>query len=130
MNWTPVVEGDELVHQLFAAHQRRDKGFGPALGGEAPAMAAARLTAMDYRVTRSCSDWHIEEMTMLQAMIDGMGSAALEQDPSAYALIQAWQAQRRVSAPRSCLHVGHVDLLMLRRRRPTPHKQKRNVSRT
>ncbi len=113
VRWEPGVEEDEAVHRLFAAHQQRDKGFGPALGGEAPAMAAARLAARGYGVTRSCSDWHIDEMTMLQAMIDGMGSAALEQGPSAHALVQAWQVQRRASAPRSCLHVGHVDLLML-----------------
>lgn len=111
VSWTPVVEGDELVHQLFAAHQRRDKGFGPALGGEAPAMAAARLNALGYGVARSCSDWHIEEMTMLQAMIDGMGTASLEQAPRAHALVQAWRTQRQVSMPGSGLHVGHVDLL-------------------
>lgn len=113
VSWDPAAEGDDLVHRLFAAHQRRDKGFGPALGGEAPAMAAARLAGLGYGVTQSRSDWHIEETTMLQAMIDGMGSAALEQGPSAHALVQAWRTQRRVSVARSRLHVGHVDLLAL-----------------
>ncbi|KWT82566.1 MULTISPECIES: class I SAM-dependent methyltransferase [unclassified Variovorax] len=113
VSWEPVVEEDDAVHQLFAAHQRRDKGFGPALGCEAPAMAAAQLAALGYGLTRSRSDWHIEEMTMLQAMIDGMGSAALEQGPSAHALVQAWCTQRRASVARSRLHVGHVDLLAL-----------------
>ena len=113
VSWEPVLEEDEAVHRLFAAHQRRDKGFGPALGGEAPAMAAARLAAMGYGVSRSRSDWHIEDMTLLQAMIDGMAAAALEQGPGARALVRAWQKQRRASVPRSCLHVGHMDLLAL-----------------
>ncbi|VTU39328.1 hypothetical protein H4CHR_04654 [Variovorax sp. PBS-H4] len=113
VRWEPVIEEDEAVHQLFAAHQRRDKGFGPALGGEAPALAAARMAAMGYGVTQACSDWRIEGLPMLEAMIDGVGSAALEQGPSAHALVQAWQMQRRASSPRSCLRVGHVDLLML-----------------
>ncbi|WP_219910056.1 class I SAM-dependent methyltransferase [Variovorax sp. WS11] len=114
VSWDPVVEEDEAVHRLFAAHQRRDKGFGPALGGEAPAMAAARLAAMGYGVSQSRSDWHIEDMAMLQAMIDGMGSAALEQEPNAHALIQAWRTRRSASLPYGRLQVGHVDLLALR----------------
>ena len=114
VNWDPPAEGDEIVHQLFAAHQRRDKGFGAALGGEAPAMAAARLAALGYRVTESRSDWHIDDMVMLQAMVDGMGSAALEQDSNAHALVQAWRMRRSTLMPHSRLHVGHVDLLALR----------------
>ena len=114
VNWEPPAEGDEIVHQLFAAHQRSDKGFSAALGGEAPAMAAARLAALGYGVTRSRSDWHIEETAMLQAMVDGMGSAALEQDSNAHARVQAWRTRRLTSMPHSRLHVGHVDLLALR----------------
>ena len=114
VNWDPPAEGDEIVHHLFAAHQRSDKGFGPALGAEAPAMAAARLAALGYGVTRSRSDWHIEETAMLQAMVDGMGSAALEQDSNAHARVQAWRTRRLTSMPHSRLHVGHVDLLALR----------------
>jgi SAM-dependent methyltransferase len=113
VRWAPVVEEDEAIHRLFAAHQRRDKGFGPALGGEAPVMAADRLAAAGYGVARSCSDWHIEEVAMLQAMIDGMGRAALEQRPSEGALVQAWRARRLALASHSRLHVGHVDLLAL-----------------
>ena len=113
VRWEPAVEEDEAVHRLFAAHQRRDKGFGPALGGEAPTMAAARLAAAGYRVARSCSDWHIEEMAMLQAMIDGMGRAAREQAPSEAALVESWRARRLASSPYGRLHVGHVDLLAL-----------------
>jgi hypothetical protein len=77
-------------------------------------MAAARLAALGYRVTESRSDWHIDDMVMLQAMVDGMGSAALEQDSNAHALVQAWRMRRSTLMPHSRLHVGHVDLLALR----------------
>lgn len=113
VSWEPAVEEDEAVHRLFAAHQRRDKGFGPALGGEAPSVAAARLDAAGYGVASSRSDWHIEDMAMLQAMVEGMATAALEQVPGARTFIEAWHAQRLLSLPRSGLHVGHVDLLAL-----------------
>ena len=114
VRWNPVVENDETVQRLFEAHQRRDKGFGPALGVEAAAVAAARLDAMAYRVTRSRSDWRIEEMPMLQTMIDGVATAALEQAPGEEARVRLWRSQRMALAPRSRLQVGHVDLLAIR----------------
>ena len=109
--WDPVLDEDEAVHALFAAHQRRDKGFGPALGIDAPAWAATRLEAAGYGVTQSRSDWCIEDLPMLQAMIEGMAAAALEQEPGAVARVLAWRAQRLALAPRSQLRVGHVELL-------------------
>ena len=113
VRWMPPIEEDEAVLRLFAAHQRRDKGFGPALGGEAPAIAAARLRAMGYRVMQSCSDWHIDGLAMLRAMAEGMAGAAREQDPGARRLVRAWREHRLALAPHSCLDLGHMDLLAL-----------------
>ena len=41
--WNPADPGDERVHGLFSQHQRRDKGFGPALGSQAAAVAVQQL---------------------------------------------------------------------------------------
>jgi SAM-dependent methyltransferase len=111
--WAPGLAGDAEVHALFAAHQRRDKGFGPALGGEAVALAVARLDAMGYSITQARSDWCVEEPVMLRAMIEGMADAALEQDPAAHELVGAWRARRLALVDRTCLRVGHVDLLAM-----------------
>jgi SAM-dependent methyltransferase len=111
--WEPGLAGDGEVHELFAAHQRRDKGFGPALGAEAAALAVARLDAMGYRVTQAPSDWCIEEPAMLRAMIEGMADAALEQDPAARELVGAWKARRLALIDRTCLRIGHLDILAL-----------------
>ncbi|MBT2302313.1 class I SAM-dependent methyltransferase [Variovorax paradoxus] len=111
--WEPGLAGDVEVHELFAAHQRRDKGFGPALGAEAAALAVARLDALGYRVTQAQSDWCIEEPAMLRAMIEGMADAALEQDPAAEERVGAWTARRLELVDRTCLRVGHVDLLAM-----------------
>jgi SAM-dependent methyltransferase len=111
--WEPELAGDEEIHALFAAHQRRDKGFGPALGGEAVALAVVRLDAMGYGVTQARSDWRIEEPVMLRAMIEGMTDAALEQDADARERVGAWKARRLALADRTCLRVGHVDLLAM-----------------
>ncbi|WP_077000696.1 class I SAM-dependent methyltransferase [Variovorax sp. KK3] len=110
LDWYPALEHDAEVHALFAAHQRRDKGFGPALGGESSSTAAALLEAMGYGVAQARSDWHIDSGPMLASMIQGIASAALEQMPGAAPVVDAWRAQRSAS-PQSRLCVGHLDLL-------------------
>jgi len=111
VNWEPAIAADAQVHELFAAHQRRDKGFGAALGGEAVALAVARMEAMGYDVMLAQSDWRIEEPAMLRAMVEGTAAAAVEQEPAAHALVRAWKSQRLALVERNCLCVGHRDIL-------------------
>jgi hypothetical protein len=115
--WQPGLRDDDGVDRLFAAHQRRDKGFGPALGGDAVQFAATRLSSLGYEVTQAASDWHIDgrdgahSVAMLRAMVEGRAAAAIEQDPSAAPWIRAWTAQRLDGVERTTLRVGHRDLL-------------------
>ncbi len=115
--WVPQVVGDEEIHRLFMSHQRRDKGFGPAMGVEAARLAAEHFATVGYDVIQTGSDWRIDERNgaeataMLTAMVDGMASAALEQAPMADNLVSRWKAQRMSLKGRSCLSVGHRELL-------------------
>jgi SAM-dependent methyltransferase len=114
--WNPTDEVDEHVHRLFAEHQRRDKGFGPALGTEATQHAYRALTALGYTFQQAQSDWHISGASapnMLTAMIQGMATAAIEQDPHAASTVQQWQTRRLASTPQSHLTVGHIDFVAL-----------------
>jgi GNAT superfamily N-acetyltransferase len=111
--WEPGIAGDAEIHGLFVAHQRRDKGFGPALGAEAAELAVTRLDSMGYRVTQAQSDWCIEDPSMLRAMIEGMAAAALDQDAAAHELVGAWKARRLALIERTCLRVGHRDVLAI-----------------
>lgn len=114
MSWEPADADDPTVHALFGQHQHRDKGFGPALGPQAPAVALAQLAQAGYRSTAARSDWQVAGATgspMLRAMIDGIAGAALEQAPSMHERVHAWQAGRIASIERSRLRVGHVDIL-------------------
>ncbi|HLI19577.1 MAG TPA: hypothetical protein VKV32_00555, partial [Stellaceae bacterium] len=51
-DWEPCRDDDAIVAAAFARHQSRDKGFGPALGGAAPARLETLLQAAGYRVER------------------------------------------------------------------------------
>jgi len=112
VGWTPADPADAAIDRLFAAHQRRDKGFGPALGAQAPAVAGRLMGDAGYVVQQVSSDWVIEgDDAMLAAMVDGMAQAAREQAGAAdRALVDAWQARRHAMRRSTCLNVGHIDL--------------------
>lgn len=114
--WTPADPADGLAQRLFAAHQRRDKGFGPALGAHAPAVAARALRAAGYRVCSARSDWRIDARgdaaaaALQRALIDGIAAAAIEQSPRDAAALNDWRVRRQALAAHSRLTIGHIDL--------------------
>ena len=118
-HWTPSDAQDEAVGALFAAHQQRDKGFGPALGPRAAATLRRLLRQAGYRVHCERSDWLLQgqgdasALALQRALIDGMCAAACQQAPAAAAELRAWQQRRHALAARTCLRVGHVELLAL-----------------
>jgi hypothetical protein len=111
---SPADEADELVRRLVNDHQRRDKGFGPALGPTATDCAERAFIALGYRVQRDRSDWALQaDAPQLQReLIDGWAHAAIEMAPVSAAAIDAWRARRlsHVANGRSDLRVGHEDL--------------------
>jgi SAM-dependent methyltransferase len=111
----PAAPEDEEVCRRFLAHQRSDKGFGPALGPEAAPYLADRLIAHGCAVTIERSDWQLgpSDRALLQATLEGMIEAvrAIASDGS----LQRWAARRREQLAGGDLRlaVGHVDLLAL-----------------
>lgn len=113
--WDPALPEDAMVRDRFVAHQRTDKGFGPAMGPDAASHLAGLLEAQGHRVTTAASDWRLgpEDRAMLAAMLEGIvnAAAAIEDDQ---ALVQ-WAGLRRAQLAQGALGlvVGHVDLLAL-----------------
>lgn len=109
--WQPAADEDECVRQRFLAHQRTDKGFGPALGADAAGHFAGRLEAQGQRVTMARSDWRLDpvDTPLLAATLDGIIAAVAEMDAGP----EAWTSLRRrqLAARELHLNVGHVDLL-------------------
>ncbi|MCP1673473.1 SAM-dependent methyltransferase [Natronocella acetinitrilica] len=115
IEWTPALPADDAVRVAVNAHQRRDKGFGPALGPAAAAQAAAAFEALGYRVLQAESPWDLgpEQAALQEQLMDGWADAALEQSPAMAEALADWQQERRrlIRAGLSRVRVGHVDLL-------------------
>ena len=113
---------DELIRNAVNAHQRGEKGLGPALGPTAGEVADALFRAVGYRTWRLSSPWRLgpDDARLAHRLVDGWESAALEvdDDPERTSRIRAWAQRRRGVVDRGAfgLRVGHQDLLAL----PTP----------
>jgi hypothetical protein len=118
-DWRPPAREDGIVRDAFAIHQRCDKGFGPALGTDAPRHLAAMLAAAGFVVTAAPSDWHIGpgDPAMLRALIAVEAEAAAEAAPEAVDVIGRWQARRQseIAAGALAVTIGHCDVLALPR---------------
>ncbi len=108
---------DDAAIAAVCRHQRRDKGFGPALGPGAAKAAVARFERAGYRVIAGRSDWRLEpaDGEMQAAVLDVWAGAASEEGGLPLAEGVAWLTRRRdlVAAGRSAMQLGHVDFLAL-----------------
>lgn len=113
----PAHPYDARVRELVNAHQRTDKGFGPALGPDAADVAAATFRAEGYDVSTATSDWVLDASLkeLQRQLVQGWAGAAREIAQDEHRDIDAWLAQRRawIDAGVSVGRVGHVDLLAL-----------------
>ncbi|WKA30520.1 hypothetical protein [Bradyrhizobium roseum] len=104
---------DEIIISAVNAHQRTDKGFGPALGPSAAAAAISRFEAAGYSVIQGRSDWQIgtADHEMQRALLSGWAQAAREIEALPHRDIDDWLARRNenVDLSASTMRVGHVD---------------------
>jgi len=113
IEFTPADPLDAAIAAAVNAHQRTDKGFGPALGPAAAAFVIARFEALGYSVVHGASDWEIgpDDFDIQAEILAGWASAAHDIGALSLAETTAWLARRRdaVAAGSSSLRVGHVD---------------------
>jgi SAM-dependent methyltransferase len=111
--FTPPDPFDTAVTAAVNAHQRMDKGFGPALGPAAAAFAIARFEALGYSVVHGASDWVMgaDDRDMQTQILAGWASAAHDMGALSRADTTAWLTRRRAAVAAGCssLYVGHVD---------------------
>jgi hypothetical protein len=110
---TPSDPFDAEIAAAVNAHQRTDKGFGPALGPAAAAFAIARFEALGYSVVHGTSDWVMgaDDFEIQTEILAGWAGAAHDMGTLSPADTAAWLTRRRncIAAGGFSLSVGHVD---------------------
>ncbi|MSR35107.1 MAG: class I SAM-dependent methyltransferase [Gemmatimonadetes bacterium] len=107
---------DAFVLEALRAHQRRDKGLGPALGPSGGEAAARALAAVGFTTTLASSPWRLgpADAALSRALLEGWAEAAAEQRPQDAPRVRAWAARRLETLLHDFdLSVGHTDLLAL-----------------
>jgi SAM-dependent methyltransferase len=109
-SWQPRDPTDTVVRTAFRRDQRRDKGFGPALGITASSVTLRALSARGFTTISAPSDWRIPRsaLRMQRALIEG--TAGVAGTPAA-----SWQSTRLHQAMRGrlAIRIGHRDILAL-----------------
>jgi hypothetical protein len=106
---------DAMVQALFDRHQRRDKGFGTALGPDAARKLVRLAAAAGAGLRTARSDWRLgpADTPLLRPLLEGWAAAAMEMAPERGEQIAAWQARRSALLEGRLLRVrvGHRDVL-------------------
>ena len=109
----PVEELDGVVVCAVNAHQRSDKGFGPALGPAAANCAITRLETLGYSALQGTSDWEFgpNDRDIQFEILASWARAALDIQALSLADTITWLTRRReaVAAGHSSIRVGHTD---------------------
>jgi GNAT superfamily N-acetyltransferase len=98
---TPAHAADKAIFAAFAAHQRRWKGLGQALGPDAPEALIKEARRLGWHVESVRSDWDLKSGALLEATFEGIVDAAGLPAPC---------------VKRTRLIVGHRDVLLIPRR--------------
>ncbi|MEA2118052.1 glycosyltransferase [Halovibrio sp. HP20-50] len=117
----PVLnDEDHWLLAMFIAHQRRDKGLGAALGGQAHSALVSALEQASYRIEQASTPWRLAagdstQQPLIKALLEGWAEAATEQAPQAAERIARWLQQRQQAVADGALGVwvGHCDLLAI-----------------
>jgi hypothetical protein len=114
MAFDPADDCDTDMIAAVNAHQLTDKGFGPALGSEAPRTLIARFERLDYHVHQGAADWQCgpADKEIQMEICNGCASAARETGRLSLVDIMAWLTRRRdaIAAGRSRIRIGHLDV--------------------
>jgi len=113
--WRPPHPDDAALNEAFRRHQQTDKGFGPALGPDAPGEAVAGFEAAGYRVSAAPSDWRLgaNAETLIDELAAGAAEAATAISPGSAEIFARWRDSRLNERAGRALIVGHVDILAL-----------------
>jgi SAM-dependent methyltransferase len=112
--WMPAHPADEAILGAMLAHQRGDKGFGPAAGPDAADTLIRAFAKAGYQVHAAASPWRLgaPDAALIRALAEGTSRAARETGLVDRETAESWRiAHEKAEAA----IIGHVDMLALPR---------------
>jgi hypothetical protein len=113
----PAEPHDGEIVEAVNRHQRRNKGFGDALGPDAAAYAVDRFERIGYSVAHGLADWALgpDDRDMQSELVLGFAHAVQELNELPGQRVTEWLAHRQalIAAGQSSMRVGHVDVFAL-----------------
>lgn len=112
--WLPEHPADRAMRDAFNAHQRGDKGLGPAAGPAATDALDEAFAGHGYRVSRGKSPWVLDRrfLNLRRELDRGYAGAVRETGRVAAADLDSWLAGRLANDDAVTI-IGHEDLLAL-----------------
>ncbi|GHB23736.1 class I SAM-dependent methyltransferase [Salinicola rhizosphaerae] len=112
-------DDDRFAFTALAAHQRRDKGAGPAMGSEAPRLLREIFHRHGFNLREASTPWRLgqESLPLVESLMAGWRRALEEQVPAQRNRIAHWHGQRLEAMLQGqlSLTLGHRDLLAIPR---------------
>lgn len=129
VRFDPCDPDDAFIAASVAADERRDKGFGTAMGSRAAGCLESALASRGYRLRSADSSWRLgpDDERLASAWLEGWRQAARRARPDARERMDAWAARRQQALRDEALRivVGHTDVLGLPDRPFSAHPSRR-----
>ena len=115
IKWTPFHPLDAAILINFNTDQRRDKGFGPALGPDATDFLKTQFHSTKFQCLSAKSPWLLgsADYLLTESLINGISDVAIQTDGLTNSDIQDWKTFRIKNVRTGTCYLGHTDILVL-----------------
>ena len=115
IKWTPFHPLDAAILMNFNTDQRRDKGFGPALGPDATDFLKTQFHSSKFQCLSAKSPWLLgsADYLLTESLINGISDVAIQRDGLTNSDIQDWKTFRMKNVRTGTCYLGHTDILVL-----------------
>ena len=115
IKWTPFHSLDAAILMNFNTDQRRDKGFGPALGPDATDFLKTQFHSTKFQCLSAKSPWLLgsADYLLTESLINGISGVAIQTGGLTNSDIQDWKTFRIENVRTGTCYLGHTDILVL-----------------
>ena len=115
IKWTPSHPLDAAILVNFNTDQRRDKGFGPALGPDASDFLQSQFNVTKFQCLKANSPWLLDsgDYLITESLINGISEVALQTEGLTNSDVLSWKAFRIKNIRTGSCFLGHTDILVL-----------------